>query len=76
MNDNADKATTYRELMSKYKNAVKSECYFEAMLITYAFLEDRLRSYLYYIGIFISKASYKFDTQKVKPYIKAMVKQY
>ena len=76
VNDNADKATTYRELMSKYKKAVKSECYFEAMLITYAFLEDRLRSYLYYIGVFRTKASYKFDNQKVKPYIKAMVEKY
>ena len=35
VNDNVDKAMTYRELMSKYKKAVKSECYFEAMLITY-----------------------------------------
>ena len=76
VNDNADKATTYRELMSKYKKAVKSECYFEAMLITYAFLEDRLRSYLYYIGVFRTKASYKFDNQKVKPYIKAIVEKY
>ena len=62
--------------MSKYKKAVKSECYFEAMLITYAFLEDRLRSYLYYIGVFRTKDSKKFDNQKVKPYIKAMVEQY
>lgn len=76
VNDNADKEKTYTELMSKYKKAVKSECYFEAMLITYAFLEDRLRSYLYYIGIFNSRDSRKFDSQKVKPYIKAMVEKY
>ena len=76
VNDNADKAMTYKELMSRYKRSLKSECYFEAMLITYAFLEDRLRSYLYYIGVFRMKASYKFDNQKVKPYIKAIVEKY
>lgn len=76
VNDNADKAMTYRELMGKYKKAVKSECYFEAMLISYAFLEDRLRSYLYYIGVFRTKDSYKFDNKKIKPYIKAMVEKY
>ena len=46
------------------------------MLITYAYLEDRLRSYLYYIGIFNSRDSSKFDSQKVKPYIKAIVEEY
>lgn len=76
VNDNADKAMTYREFMSKYNKAMKSECYFEALLITYAFIEDRLRSYLYYIGVFTSHNSYKFDCRKTKPYIKAIVEKY
>ena len=76
VNDNADKAMTYREFMSKYNKAMKSECYFEALLIAYAFIEDRLRSYLYYIGVFTSQNSYKFDCRKTKPYIKEIVEKY
>ena len=57
VNDNSDKAMTYREFMSKYNKAMKSECYFEALLIAYAFIEDRLRAYLYYIGVFTSQNS-------------------
>ena len=74
--DNADKAQTYKELMRKYKKAMDSECYFEAMLITYAFLEDRLRAYLYYIGVFKDHKSYKFDNGKIRPYLKNIVEKY
>ena len=45
-----DKQNTYMRLLSRYKLAIKHEFYFEALLIVYAFLEDRLFSYLYYIG--------------------------
>lgn len=48
--DNSEKQAAYREQLGKYKNALKYEFYFQAMLIVYAMMEDRLRSFLYYIG--------------------------
>ena len=50
--NNQDKQTTYREQLGKYKVALEHEFYFEAMLIVYAMMEDRMRSFLYHIGAF------------------------
>ena len=46
VSDNKDKQRTYTENMAKYKKAIAGEFFFEAMLIDYAMLEDRLRSFL------------------------------
>lgn len=46
-----DKQITYTKMLGRYKLAMKYGFYFEAMLIVYAMLEDRLRSYLYYMGV-------------------------
>lgn len=48
--NNIEKQATYREQLGKYKKALNNEFYFEAMLIVYAMIEDRMRSFLYYIG--------------------------
>ena len=48
--NNYEKYLTYRNHMGRYKKAVKCEFYFEALLIDYAMLEDRLLTFLYYIG--------------------------
>lgn len=74
--NNADKGKTYQEHTKKYNRAIKSECYFEALLITYAMMEDRLRSYLYYLGCLKSRSSYKFDNNKIRKDIKSLVDQY
>jgi len=71
--DNKDKANTYKTLMTKYSKAVENECFFEAMLIVYAFLEDRLRSYLFYIGALKATTSIKFDNEVIKKEIKSIV---
>lgn len=47
---NEGKRKTYAFVMDKYKKAMESGFYGEAELIVYAFLEDRLRSFLYYSG--------------------------
>ena len=47
---NKEKQKGYQKLMSKYKNAIENGYYAEAEMIVYAFLEDRLRSLLYYLG--------------------------
>ncbi len=74
--DNDDKARTYQENMKKYTRAIKSECYFEAILISYAMMEDRLRSYLYYLGCLRSRSSHKFDNKKISADIKDIIATY
>ena len=51
VNSNLDKYNTYRVLIGRYRKAIAGEFYLEALLIDYALLEDRLRSYLYYMGV-------------------------
>ena len=45
---NKSKGATYSALIGKYNIAMKEGYYGEAELIVYAFLEDRLRSFIYY----------------------------
>ncbi len=75
VDSNADKHRTYSENMARYNLAMKQEFYFEAMLIDYAILEDRLYSMLYHIGALESRT----DTRLYKPtqkQIKAIVNRY
>lgn len=51
VNNNEEKRNTYRVLKGKLSRALKEGFYLEAMLIDYALMEDRLRSYLYYMGL-------------------------
>ena len=46
--DNYKKGNTYARLIEQYNLALEGGFYGEAELIVYAFLEDRLRSFLYY----------------------------
>lgn len=46
--NNQSKGKTYANLMANYKNAMEQEFYGEAELIVYAFIEDRLKAFLYY----------------------------
>lgn len=64
--DNSDKQLTYCVLMERYKRAVTSEFYFEAMLIVYAMIEDRLRSFLYHIGAFHSMEDLKLNVSSTR----------
>lgn len=45
VDNNYDKQMTYREQLGKYKVAMEHAFYFEALLIVYAMMEDRLRSF-------------------------------
>lgn len=71
-----DKQRTYQEQLGQYKMAVKYGFYLEALMIDYALLEDRFRSFLYHIGALKKRISYKVDNEKVKPYLKGMVTAY
>ena len=46
-----DKAVTYSYQMERYQLAKKQEFYFEAIVITYAMIEDRLLAFLHYTGV-------------------------
>ena len=58
--NNKDKQNTYKHLLGKYRKAVNSECYFEALLIVYAMLEDRLRSMIYHSGGLTNRSAKSF----------------
>lgn len=74
--DNKDKQRTYKENMAKFRRAMAGQFYFEALLIDYAMLEDRFRSFLYYIGLLKYKRSYKADNKPVKDRLKVIVSEY
>ena len=74
--NNLEKYHTYSENISKYNKAMRSEFYFEALLIDYAMLEDRLRSLLYYMGALEKRDSIKIDYQKAQDLLKRIVHDY
>ena len=76
VSDNNDKFLTYTELTRKYNIAMENDFYFEAMFIVYAMMEDRLRSYLYYLGCLRSKESYKFDNSNVESIIETLAQKH
>ena len=49
--DNKDKKLTYSHNLKRYNKAMRDGFYFEAILISYAMMEDRLRSFLYHMGL-------------------------
>lgn len=64
--DGYEKKETYRQQIGKYRKALDNGFYFEAMLITYAMLEDRMRSFLYYIGAFRRADDSKLNVSTTK----------
>ena len=62
--DNLDKQRTYREHKGRYKRAMENEFFFEALLIDYALLEDRLRSMIYHMGFLKDRTAYKVWKKK------------
>ncbi len=46
-----EKADNYRYQMGRYNLAIQHEFYFEAIVITYAMIEDRLLAFLHYAGV-------------------------
>ena len=60
--DNSAKNDTYRKYMGRHSKAEKEGFLFEAMLIDYAIMEDRLRSFLYHAGLLKTRNSIKIDS--------------
>lgn len=73
--NNYEKQYTYKQNCIKYKKAMQEEFYFEAMLIAYAMLEDRLRSFLYHIGALSTRESRRVGCAKNKQQLKSIIKE-
>lgn len=73
--DNLDKQQTYRFQMSRYSKALREGFFFEAMLIDYAMLEDRLRALLYHVAFFADREK-TGCWRKTKPYFHYFVSTY
>lgn len=75
--DNYEKQLTYSKLLARYNTAMKHQFYFEAMMIDYAMLEDRLLSFLYHAGVIAKRSSDKVTkAKKVRPYLNYLNKRY
>ena len=53
--NNVEKQRVYRNQMEKYNRAMQFEFYYEAIMIDYAMIEDRLRSMLYHMGFLANR---------------------
>ena len=73
--NNYDKQRTYRQHKGRYKLAIEQEFFFEALLIDYALLEDRLRSIIYHMGFLSDRSSTKVWKKK-KEYLQNIVENY
>lgn len=76
VSDNTDKQRTYATNLKKYKVAVEHGFYFEALLIDYAMMEDRLRSFLYHAGALKTRKSHKIDYSPAKDALKKVVEEF
>lgn len=59
--DNEEKRKTYSEVKIQLKKALSAGFYGEAIMIDYAMMEDRLKSFLYHIGALKTKDSFEID---------------
>lgn len=73
--DNYDKRQTYARHCATYNRAMKGAFYFEALLIDYAMLEDRLRSMIYHMA-FLSTRDATQIWKKTKPVLSGIVAEY
>ena len=74
--NNFEKQRTYTENKGKYYRAMKYGFYFEALLIDYAMMEDRLRSFIYHIGGFKTRADYRIGKGYVRKQLAEIVEMY
>lgn len=75
--DNNDKAQTYKAMMGRHSRAMRNGFYIEAMMIDYAMMEDRLSSFLYYIGLLDDKnARNATSNQSIKKPIRELYNTY
>jgi len=59
--NNKERQETYRVQLGRYKRAINNGFYFEALIIVYSLIEDRLKSFLYYCGYFANRNTIKLN---------------
>ena len=74
--NNSEKQQTYAENIKKYNSAMKHGFYFEAILIDYAMIEDRLRSFIYHIGGLKTRDDYVIEKGIVRERLSEIVNDY
>lgn len=70
-----EKGLTYSEAIRRLNKALNNEFFFEALLIDGALIEDRLHSYLYYLGVFAMR-SHRSACAKAKKQLLEIQNQY
>jgi hypothetical protein len=73
--NNTERQQTYAYQLGKYKKAIKEEFYFEALMIVYSMLEDRLKSFLYYSGVLATRNGKLTPAKKTKEDLSSILKQ-
>lgn len=73
---NIEKACTYRQMKGRYNKAISENFHFEAIMIDYAMIEDRLRSFIYHIGGMNNRTSLKLDNKISKPFLLPLYNEY
>ena len=61
-----EKAGVYSYQMKRYQLAIQHEFYFEAIVISYAMIEDRLLAFLHYAGVIDRRAQNHQAKQKIR----------
>ena len=74
--NNEEKWQTYARYKTQLTKAIKYEFYLEAMMIEYAILEDRMRSFIYHIGGLSTRMSKSIGSKRTKSQLKAIVLKY
>lgn len=73
--DNHEKEMAYRKNMARYNQAIRFGFYYEAIMIDYAMIEDRLRSVLYHMGLLSNRGAIQI-WKNVRPNLLDIVSQY
>ena len=72
--NNYEKSQTYRKMLAKHSKAINNGFYFEAAMIEYAMIEDRLIAFLYHSGAINNRmAKPKIGSEKTRGLIQCMV---
>ena len=71
--DGKGKQRSHAYLNGKYKKAIANEFYFEAMMIAYNLVEDRLLAFLHYAGIVNRDADKLKISKRINPSIRSFL---
>ena len=73
---NTDKYNTYTFMITRHKEAVKHGFCFEALLIDYAILEDRLVAFLWAAGVMNDMDNFSFGNKNNKAQLRRLYNSY